>query len=352
MALTRQQRERLVLDLYNHGKNTREIAEEARMSFSAIGAILKKAEKEKEVQGAQEQKLSLSSQAYKLFSEHKSLAQVAIALNLREPEVTKFYMEYCKLTQLDSLCRIYDKIKDDIYPFVNLYILSKVARMDAQQVVRLLTIANSDLPSVEYRCEKLKREEASLQAGNQNSARILEELSHLISTTQNTLEQYELDCKKRGLEIKNLNKEYIALQELVNDFQNNNEEFIKIIRSVGEEVLNVIPNVKVLLRYALLSITESIRNDPEKFRSIFNNISSMIDYNSNGQDYTVSCMYGQQQQQSSSPDYNTEANVSIIVEEAEKLYNNLVKDCTNKVIITDCTFSKSSSSLPLTDKEE
>ena len=108
-------------------------------------------------------------------------------------------MEYCKLTQLDSFCRIYDRIKDDIYPFVNLYILSKVARMDAQQVVRFLTIANTDLPSVEYRCEKLKREEASLQAGNQNSARILEELSHLISTTQNTLEQYESDCKKRGL---------------------------------------------------------------------------------------------------------------------------------------------------------
>jgi DNA-binding NarL/FixJ family response regulator len=43
MISTRQERERLVLDLYNQGKNTREIAQEARMSFSAIGAILKKA---------------------------------------------------------------------------------------------------------------------------------------------------------------------------------------------------------------------------------------------------------------------------------------------------------------------
>jgi hypothetical protein len=127
-------------------------------------------------QGEQEQKLSLASQAYKLFSGRQTLAQVAIALNLREPEVTKFYVEYCKLTQLDGFCRIYDKIKDDIYPFVNLYILSKVARMDAQQVVRLLTIANNDLPSVQWRCEKLKREEASLKAGNQNSARTLQEL--------------------------------------------------------------------------------------------------------------------------------------------------------------------------------
>jgi hypothetical protein len=186
MVLSRQQRERLVLELYNQGKNTREIAEEARMSFSAIGAILKKAEKENKAQGERSEELSISSQAYKLFSERRTLAQVAIALNLREPEVTKFYMEYCKLTQLDSFCRIYDKIKDDIHHFVNLYILSKVARMDTQQVVRLLTIANDDLPSVEYRCEKLKREEASLKAGNQNSAMILQELSDHISDLRNT----------------------------------------------------------------------------------------------------------------------------------------------------------------------
>jgi hypothetical protein len=33
MVLTREEREKLLLDLYNEGKNTREIAEEARMSF-------------------------------------------------------------------------------------------------------------------------------------------------------------------------------------------------------------------------------------------------------------------------------------------------------------------------------
>ena len=63
------------------------------MSFSAIGAILKKAEEEKEVQGEQEQKLSLSSKAYKLFSERKTLAQVAIALNIREPDVNGFMIK-------------------------------------------------------------------------------------------------------------------------------------------------------------------------------------------------------------------------------------------------------------------
>jgi DNA-directed RNA polymerase specialized sigma subunit len=43
MILTRQERERLVLDLYyNQGKNTHEISQVG-MSFRDIGAILKKA---------------------------------------------------------------------------------------------------------------------------------------------------------------------------------------------------------------------------------------------------------------------------------------------------------------------
>ncbi len=68
--------------------------------------------------------------------------------------------------------------------------------MDTQQVVRLLTITNDDLPSVEYRCEKLKREEASLKAGNQNSAMILEELSDLISDLRNTSDSCRLSCEQ------------------------------------------------------------------------------------------------------------------------------------------------------------
>lgn len=42
MVLTRQEKESLVIDLYNQGKNTREIAQQVGMSFRDIGAILQK----------------------------------------------------------------------------------------------------------------------------------------------------------------------------------------------------------------------------------------------------------------------------------------------------------------------
>jgi DNA-directed RNA polymerase specialized sigma24 family protein len=44
MVLTREEKRRLVLDLYNQGRTYREIAKEARISPRDIGIILRKAE--------------------------------------------------------------------------------------------------------------------------------------------------------------------------------------------------------------------------------------------------------------------------------------------------------------------
>jgi hypothetical protein len=127
VILTREEKERFVLDLYNRRTPIQVIAKEAGMSFRDIGAIKKKAEEEKEASKEQAERMSQSTQAYKLFSEGKSRVQVAIALNIREPEVAKFYVEYWKLVQLHSLNWVYEQVKDDIRYFVKLYIAAKGA---------------------------------------------------------------------------------------------------------------------------------------------------------------------------------------------------------------------------------
>src|ERR687891_2454445 len=136
--LTRQERERLVLDLYyNQGKTYREISKEARISPRDIGVILNKVIEEKteglkeeqqednDSDKNQEQHSTLSTQAYKLFSEGKTPLEVAITLNLGESEATKFYREYWKLKQLHNLNMVYEETKSDIAPFLRLYRLSK-----------------------------------------------------------------------------------------------------------------------------------------------------------------------------------------------------------------------------------
>jgi hypothetical protein len=49
------------------------------------------------------------------------------------------------------------------------------------------------------------------------------------------------------LEMDKLNKEYTALEVLANEFQNNNEEYIKFTRSVEQKVFGILSDKKTLL---------------------------------------------------------------------------------------------------------
>ena len=78
--------------------------------------------------------------------------------------------------QYHSLSRIYEEIKEGIGYFVRLFRLAKVAGMGVEQVVKVLEIANNDLPLVEHKCERLKREADDIEANKHNSARTLQEM--------------------------------------------------------------------------------------------------------------------------------------------------------------------------------
>jgi hypothetical protein len=205
--MTRHERERLVLDLYNQGKTIREIAKEARMSFRDIGVILNKAIEEKtqgikEQDGAeknqnqeQEQHLSLAAQAYKLFSERKTPLEVSIALNLRESETTKFYKEYRKLKQLHNLNMVYEELRGDIEPFLKLYKLAKRKGIGVSHVVDILTIANNDLPAIEDRVKMLRSDISALQFRKHTDERTLYQLNNQIASTSKLLNSYRISCK-------------------------------------------------------------------------------------------------------------------------------------------------------------
>jgi hypothetical protein len=234
--LTRQERERLVLGLYNQGKTIREIAKEAKMSFRDIGVILNKAIEEKsegikqqdDAEKNQEQRLSLSAQAYKLFSEGKTPIRVAIALNLRESEATKFYREYWKLKQLHNLNMVYEEIKDDIASFLKLYKLAKRKGIGVRHVVDILAIANNDLPALERRFKRLGNDVSMLQSQKHTCKRNLYQLNNQITSITTFLNSLRLSCGRERKEIENLCNEKARLESIVTEFKNSNEEYLKI----------------------------------------------------------------------------------------------------------------------------
>ena len=346
--LTRQEREKVVLDLYNQGKTIRDIAIEARMSFRDIGAILKKASKEKEERERQAKaqynnntnngngktEKSLSAQAYELFSQAKTPVEVSIELDLRESQVTKYYREYWKLKGLHKLTIVYEEIKSNIKYFLELYGLSKAAAMSTDHVVTLLKIANSNLPALEKRYEKLRRNVDYLESKTLDTNITLEELKSRIQNAKQMLDYYHLLCKKEVSKMLQLHGQNIGLERLLRQFKNNSEDYIRIEYVAKQTVRSVLSDNRQLLKLALLSLIESLRADPIKFNFLIHGVpplsiskSTIIDYaGSDGSYHTnsISAYYNQNSY--------AETLTDLIVKEAASLYENMVKDFANQTM--------------------
>ena len=240
---------------------------------------------------------------------------------------------------MHGLNMAYEELRGDIVPFLKLYRSARAEGMNEDHVVNLLRIANDDnnLPAVEYRYEWLKQEVNALENKKLNSNRTLQDLKNQILNSRKLLDSCDLTYKQQAEKISNLQSKKIALEDLVKRFENNNEEYLKINQTIKDKVSSILSDGKGLLRLALYSLIESIRNEPIKYSSLIcynnNNLyssSTIADYSS--QYYDAS--YGQQH------DYFMEAQKATLVQEAEKLYNKLVKDLTNRIIY-DAAFSSS-----------
>jgi hypothetical protein len=343
--LTRQEKERLVRELYNQGKTYRQISKEARISPRDIGVILNKEVEKKKTEGLkednngadknqgqeeeQQQHLSLSTQAYKLFSEGKTPLEVAIALNLRESEATKFCREYWKLKQLYHLNMIYEEIKDDISSLLKLYNLSKAKGLGIQQIVDVLAVANNDLPAIEERFKRLRNDISILQSQKHTCKRDLYQLNNQIATTSRLLNSLCISCERERREIENLSNEKARLECFVSQFKSNNEEYLKIKQVAEEKVKDILTNGKLLLRFATASVIKSLGRNPELTNFVFNDISNNND-TSDGSNCLSLMLPGQQQQSFSY--LNDDIFTAVILEEAENLYNQLTTKLTNEVM--------------------
>jgi hypothetical protein len=180
------EKEKLVIDLYyNQQKNVRQIAQEARISFRDISAIIKKKEAVVNhgngsgsgngngigvVDNHQQQQSNDSNnkspnekatQTYKLYDEEKKPVEVAIQLCLSEKEATRYYTEYWRLKRLNELHSIYKEIKDDLSLILKLYRLLKregIRTKDLEWFVHTVNTGMYKIPEIQKQYAEIKDE--------------------------------------------------------------------------------------------------------------------------------------------------------------------------------------------------
>ena len=142
----------------------------------------------------------------------------------------------------------------------------------------------------------------------------------------------------------------VRVKDLVDSFQNDNEGYVKIRNTAEEKLVSILSDKKTLLKLALLSLTESIRKDPDKFNAFIfcdNKSLSSTTQTIGYSQYYDTVPYGRQQQQQ----YPSQDYITMLLEESEKLYNKLAKGLVDESI-SDYAFSISSSPLPLLSQSD
>jgi transposase len=144
MLITRQEKEKLVIKLAEEGKTTRDIAKKAHISLKDIGKIIRKATGDDNLEITEKVKekrlktLSPYAQAFQMFKDKNSLADVAIELDINTDTVLSFYADYLRLVRMDGLVKIYHELKNDFPIFFHLYRRIKKEGLGKEDITELV----------------------------------------------------------------------------------------------------------------------------------------------------------------------------------------------------------------------
>jgi predicted HTH domain antitoxin len=331
-----EERKKQVIDLYfNQHKTYAEIAQIMKMSPRDIHAIIKEEQARRQKYEHKQQQEEISSKAYELFSKGKKPVEVAITLNLREQEVTKLFIEYCRLRRLHILNSIYKETNGNLATFVKLYRLMKEKGMSIENVVNAVEIARDKLPYMENLYKQVKDEVEKLQHTRQRLVSDIEDLKYKLSILDKNTFSCEQDCKRTEQQVQELIDRKDRIEKLIaNIMDNENENYSKLKQIIKENVKAILSDNKILLSISLTALIQTLKSDPQMVKLIYNMPTAAND----------------REQPKESIDNNNiakylEANRNSILDLAEKNYENLIETLTNNAI-SSATTSNPTFSLP------
>jgi hypothetical protein len=290
------------------------------MSPRDISAIIKEEEDRRQKYKHDKQQQEISSKAYKLFSEGKRPVDVAIALNLREPEATKLYREYWKLKGLHKLNSIYKETDGKLGPFLKLYRLSKEEGMSIEQVVNAVDIAIHKLPYMEALYGQVKEQVDKMQHTRQHLVNDIQSREYKISILDKTAFSSEQECRRIKHELCELIDKKDRIEKLIANILNNDNEkgYSKLKQIIKENVKAALSENKQLISVSLAALIHTLKSDPEMTKLIYN-----IPTGNDGEEHKDNNIIKY-----------LESNKDSILYLAEKNYENLVEVLTHNVMDT------------------
>jgi hypothetical protein len=262
---------------FNQHKTIREIAEITGKSSRDIIAVLNESEdkeiieednknvqgKVAEEKGNTEQDPPLNIKAYKLFSEGKSLVDVTIALKLTSQQAHQFHIDFWKLMQMHQLFVIYQENKDSIGYFLKLVRLGKKEGMTPEQIIDLLKMADNT-KDLNEKFQHLQGEVTGMELKKSVIKEQLEDLENRIVSAEEQLSETDKACKLKFDELSGICYQ-IRIAEYQIEQLKSSKNYQTIEKIAEDKVNESLTDNKKVIEYALVSVTEALRNEPDRY---------------------------------------------------------------------------------------
>jgi hypothetical protein len=271
-------KERRVVELRKKGMTYRQIAEEAKISPRDIKKILLKyrvddisgySENKEEVDS--DSRMSISSRAYKLYSEEMMTpTEVAIALNIEASEAIRYHDDFLQLNNRGILVKLFKELSDkQISWLLLLCAVASSKNMSISQIIECVSIYAEDLPMIKQLREDANNDlEAAQKLVFQCENRV-EYLNYQTEKLAEDVESKQTECKKLDKIRMEIIGQTLRLRGFISEFRDNNITYIKIEKFVEDTVDRILregANMK-LLEFALISVLKSLpKSDQYKYR--------------------------------------------------------------------------------------
>jgi uncharacterized protein YerC len=171
IPLNKYEKEKKVIEMHLAGKTIREISKELHMSFTPISKIIKAYERKKELQAKREEnnqngqikKPSISSRAFKLFSDGKKPTEVIIKLDIPPEKVEKLWSQYLKSERMEECYDFFQDCQYDLPSLLSINTFLGRNNIYGKDIVKVLRTANDvvnlnqTLSNLKIEIEKLKQ---------------------------------------------------------------------------------------------------------------------------------------------------------------------------------------------------
>jgi len=184
--LTKKEKERKVVELYEKGKNIRDISKRVHMNFEDIGEITRKLSGD-EYPIEKSKKYSKHSQALELFHRGESNLSVAMKLGLSDSETIGENKQYRRLIGYDRFCELYDQNEGKLESLLLLDNDLRNGNLSIRDAIEGVTYARK-LNSMKLECNALQNDAQRLKHENSYRWNLLQSLKQDINSASSELQ--------------------------------------------------------------------------------------------------------------------------------------------------------------------